>query len=183
MKTRLTDAEYAEQIRASQESALQALFDAYAEPLLDFAFGYVGDVQVCEDIVQEVFVRVWRTRTRLNPELSLKAYLYRSVRNQALKYLRHEKVEREAEGYLQSLYYHPDTPTPEDELRHAELTVLLDRTIRELPAGCRTIFLMSRFDGLTYSEIAHILDISINTVKTQMGRALAALRKNLLSER
>jgi len=182
MESRPTDTDYAELIRTGDESAFQALFDAYAESLLDFAFGYIGDVQVCEDIVQEVFVRIWRTRTKLNPELSLRAYLYRSVRNEALKYLRHEKVEREAEGYLQALFYHPDTPTPEDELYHAELTVLLDRTIRQLPERCRTIFLMSKFDGLSYSEIAYILDISINTVKTQMGRAFASLRKNLLPE-
>lgn len=90
METRPTDADYAEQIRAGHESAFQALFDEYAESLLDFALGYVGDVQACEDIVQEVFVSIWRTRTKLNPELSLRAYLYRSVRNQALKYLRHE---------------------------------------------------------------------------------------------
>ncbi|MEE9465181.1 MAG: RNA polymerase sigma-70 factor, partial [Candidatus Neomarinimicrobiota bacterium] len=162
------------------ESAFRALFESYSESLLDFAFGFIRDVQVCEDIIQEVFVRIWRTRTKLNPELSLRAYLYRSVRNQALKYLRHEKVEREAEGYLQALFYHPDTPTPEDELYHAELTVLLDRTIRQLPERCRTILLMSKYDGLTYREIAEVLDISINTVKTQMGRALAAMRRSLI---
>ena len=182
MGTRPTDTDYAELIRTGDESAFRALFESYSESLLDFAFGFIRDVQVCEDIVQEVFVRIWQTRLNLNPKLSLRAYLYRSVRNQALKYLRHEKVEREAEGYLQVLFYHPDTPTPEDELYHAELTVLLDRTIRQLPERCRTIFLMSRYDGLSYQEIAEVLEISINTVKTQMGRAFASLRKNLLPE-
>ncbi len=175
-----TDTDYAELIRTGDESAFRALFESYSESLLDFAFGFIRDVQVCEDIVQEVFVSIWRNRTKLNPELSLKAYLYKSVRNQALKYLRHANVEREAERYLQELYYVPRTP--EDELYQVEMTVLLDRTIRQLPERCRTIFLMSRFDGLSYREIAEVLDISINTVKTQMGRAFASLRKNLLPE-
>ncbi|MFB0516512.1 MAG: RNA polymerase sigma-70 factor [Candidatus Neomarinimicrobiota bacterium] len=157
------------------------MFDTYADALLDFAFGYVADTQACEDIVQEVFVRIWRGRANLNPKLSLKADLYKSVRNQALKVIRHAKVERTAEGDLQSLHY--ATSTPEDELYWAELTVLLNRTIRQLPERCRTIFLMSRVDGLTYQEIADVLDISINTVKTQLSRAFTALRRNLLSER
>ncbi|UCH10108.1 MAG: RNA polymerase sigma-70 factor [Fidelibacterota bacterium] len=181
MGARLSDTDYAERIRAGDESAFRALFDAYADTLLDFASGYVEDIQACEDIVQEVFVRIWRGRANLNPKLSLKAYLFKSVRNQALKYIRHAKVEREAEGYLQSLHY--TASTPEDELYCAELTVLLNRTIRQLPDRCRTIFLMSRVDGLSYQEIADVLDISINTVKTQLGRAFTALRRNLLSER
>jgi RNA polymerase sigma-70 factor (ECF subfamily) len=176
-----TDANVTEQIRVGDESTFRALFNAYAEPLLDFAFGFVGDEQISEDIVQEVFVNIWQHRARLNPELSLKAYLYKAVRNQSLKVLRHAKVERRAEGYLQSLYYATDNP--EEELYHAEQTVLLDRTIRQLPESCRTIFLMSKFDGLSYREIAHTLDISVNTVKTQMGRAFTALRRNLLPKR
>jgi RNA polymerase sigma-70 factor (ECF subfamily) len=177
----LTDTDATERIRRGDESAFRALFNTYAEPLLDFAFGFVGDEQISEDIVQEVFVNIWHHRARLNPELSLNAYLYKSVRNRALKVLRHAKVERSAEGYLQSLYY--TTDNPEEELYHAELTVLLDRTIRQLPEGCRTVFLMSKYDGLSYKEIAHILDISVNTVKTQMGRAFTAIRRNLLPKR
>ncbi len=180
MGARPTDTDYAELIRTGDESAFRALFESYSESLLDFAFGFIRDVQVCEDIVQEVFVRIWQTRLNLNPKLSLKAYLYKSVRNRALKYLRHERVERKAEDYLRSFYY--ATTDPEDDMYHAEMTVLLERTIRQLPERCRTIFLMSRFDGLSYQEIADILDISINTVKTQMGRAFASLRKNLLPE-
>jgi RNA polymerase sigma-70 factor (ECF subfamily) len=182
MGARPTDTDYAERIRAGDESAFRALFDTYADALLDFAFGYVSDAQVSEDIVQEVFVNVWRLRARLDPQLSIKAYLYKAVRNQALKYLRHAKVARRAEGYLQDLYYPAMTSSPEEELHQAELTVLLDRTIQQLPERCRTIFLMSRFDGLAYQEIADILDISINTVKTQLGRAFTALRRNLFPE-
>ncbi len=181
MGTRPAETDYAEQIRTGDESAFRALFESYSESLLDFAFGFIRDVQVCEDIIQEVFVRIWQNRRNLNPNLSLKAYLYKSVKNQALKYLRHEKVEQGAEDYLQSLYYPPDTP--EAELSHAELTVKLDRTIRQLPERCRTILLMSKYDGLTYREIAEVLDISINTVKTQMGRAFTAIRRALVDHR
>jgi RNA polymerase sigma-70 factor (ECF subfamily) len=178
MSDRSTDKGIAEGIRAGEESALRTLFEIYAEPLLDFAFGFIGDESASEDVVQEVFINVWRNRIRLNPELSLRAYLYKAVRNQALKVLRHAKVERGATEYLQSLYY--STDNPDEEYHHAELTVLLDRTIQELPERCRTVFLMSKFDGLSYQEIADVLDISINTVKTQMGRAFTTIRRNLL---
>jgi RNA polymerase sigma-70 factor (ECF subfamily) len=179
--TGLNDSGIAARIRAGDESAFSKLFETYAETLLDFAFGFVGDENLSEDIIQEVFINVWRNRDRIKPELSLKAYLYKAVRNQALKVLRHDKVERGATGYLQSLYY--STDNPDEEYHQVELTILLERTIQDLPERCRTVFLMSKFDGLSYQEIAKVLDISVNTVKTQMGRAFTAIRRNLLPRR
>jgi RNA polymerase sigma-70 factor (ECF subfamily) len=171
------DRNIAELVRAGDALAFRKLYDAYAESLLDYALSIVRDVSVSEDIVQVIFVNVWKNRSRLNPQLSLKSYLYKSVRNQALKIIRHEKVEQGAQENIRSLYYVPESK--EDESAKIEQTAALNRAIEQLPERCRLILLMSKYDGLSYAEIAAVLDISVNTVKTQMGRAFTAIRHAL----
>ncbi|MFC1481471.1 RNA polymerase sigma-70 factor [Candidatus Neomarinimicrobiota bacterium] len=181
MGSRPPDTDHAELIRAGDQDAFRMLFDKYAVILLDYALSIVKDVTVSEDIVQTVFVNVWQNRSRLNPQLSLKAYLYKSVRNQSLKVIQHKQVEHGAQDNVRSLYYEPETE--EDESLKLEWTAALDQAISQLPERCRAVLIMSKYDGLSYTEIASALEISINTVKTQMGRAFAAIRRALIDHR
>ena len=178
MDYRPTDSHLAELIRTGDPMAFRMLYDIYAESMLDYALSITKDISASEDIVQIVFVAVWKNRSKLNPQLSLKAYLFKSVRNQAYKIIRHTKVKHGATDNIRSLYYKPESI--EEESTKMEWTAALDQAINKLPERCRTILLMSKYDGLSYSEIASVLDISINTVKTQMGRAFAAMRSTLI---
>ena len=123
---------------------------------------------------------VWEKRATLNPDRSIKSYLYTATKNRALKHLRHEEVKRKNKGKIDLYSVAPSTP--EDLIRHAETAASIGRAIETLPEKCRLIFKMNRFDHLTYAEIAEVLEVSVKTVETQMGRALHALRHALFEE-
>jgi len=172
-----TDSVLIERIRAGDSSAFQSLFNLYADLLLNYVHHYVNDPQICEDIVQELFVKIWLKRKNLKSISSIKSYLYTAVRNGAFQYLRHEKVKQKSEATIKSLYTF--NQTPEQKMHEEELTNTIQSAIEELPEKCQMIFKLNRFDGLSYSEIAEVENISVNTVKTQMGRAFKFLRKRL----
>ncbi|MBX6365938.1 MAG: RNA polymerase sigma-70 factor [Gemmatimonadetes bacterium] len=159
-------------------SALEEVFRAYHGRLCAFVRHQVGSMETAEELVQDVFLRVWEGRARLDANGSLRSLLYRSARNAALNHLKHRAVE-ERWRRAASLDVDPARGTAEDAVREHELAAAIDRTIAALPERCRLIFLMSRQQGLGYAEIAEILGLSVKTVETQMGRALKALRAGL----
>ena len=157
--------------------AFRKLFDFYCKGLLDYSFHIVKDKTVAEDIVQYVWIKVWEKRHSINPELSFKSYLYTAVRNQTLKYIRDTKHKFTSLESIDSL---ADGITLQDDQMHNKETLkFINEAIDHLPDKCREIFMLNRFEGLSYKEITEVLDISINTVKTQMTRALSSLRKAL----
>lgn len=164
-------------IKNGDSVAFRELFYTYCQALIRFACRFTHDVDSAEDLVQEVFFKVWSNHQQLDPQLSIKSYLYAAVRNQALKQIRHQQVIEKAHTELRYSIYHQ--PTPEDFLHTNQIESAVMQTIEELPEKCRLIFTMNRFDNLTYAEIAHILELSVKTIETQMGRALKKLRNQL----
>jgi RNA polymerase sigma-70 factor (ECF subfamily) len=164
-------------IKSGDSAAFQELFFTYCQPLIRFAHRFVNDVALAEDIVQDVFLKIWSNRQQLEPALNIKSYLYVAVKNQAFKQLRHKKI-RQALG--EKPPFSPlHTPTPEEIFNSKEVESTVLKAIEELPDKCRLIFSMNRFDSLTYSEIAEIMNLSVKTIETQMGRALVHLRQRL----
>jgi RNA polymerase sigma-70 factor (ECF subfamily) len=137
----------------------------------------VKDKAIAEDIVQHVWIKVWEKRHGLNHELSFKSYLYTAVRNQALKYIRDTKDKFASLESIDSLA--DGTILQDDQMHDKETLKLINEAIDQLPGKCREIFMLNRYEGLSYKEITEVLNISINTVKTQMTRALSSLRKAL----
>lgn len=137
------------------------------------------DLDDAEEIVQDVFVNFWNNQHKINIKISLKAYLYSSVRNASLNKKKHIKIreqykehnERELESNSVDL---------ENEMNATELEIKIKNAIDKLPLKRRKIFIMSRYDDLKYKEIAEKLNISIKTVENQMGSALKFLRKELI---
>jgi RNA polymerase sigma-70 factor (ECF subfamily) len=171
------EADWVRRLRRGDARAFERLFHTYCGPLVNFARRYVMDLPVAENIVQDVFLSIWTRREQLDPTAAIRAYLYTAVRNQALKQLRHEKVEQRGREAM-------STPrmvevTPEQNWSEQELANEIRSAVEQLPQRCRTIFVMSRYDNLTYGEIAQILGVSVKTVETQMGRALKSLRGSL----
>ncbi len=152
----------------------EQLFKRYYDPLMHFAYRYVRDKQIAEDIIQDIFVYLWNKRDKLDFGINIKTYLYSAVKNRSLKYLKRKSVEikyRPLEIILAK-----DADNPESIMINDELKEALTSAINELPDKRREIFCMNRFDHLTYTQIASILNISIKTVETQMARALKFLR-------
>jgi RNA polymerase sigma-70 factor (ECF subfamily) len=171
------DAECIRGIIRGNAGSFENLFNFYCQPLISFSRRYVLDRQVAENIVQDIFVRIWTKRSGLDPDKSIKSYLFTSVKNESLKYIRHQDVEKRSAGKM--AHSNISENNPEEVLNQSELEAIIKRAISELPEKCREIFTMNRFDNLKYSEIAGILNISVKTVETQMGRALKKLRERL----
>lgn len=166
-------------ISSDDKFAFELLFKRYYADLVRFSFHMTKSIEVSEDIVQDVFIKVWEGRKNLDPERSIKIYLYRAVKNQTLNYLKHLKFEsflRITEDFENM----PDGSNPEMDLYYSEFEKIVREAIQHLPERCRLIFLLHRQNGLTYSEIAQILGLSIKTVEAQMGHALKVLRKILI---
>jgi RNA polymerase sigma-70 factor (ECF subfamily) len=144
--------------------------------MTSFVERFVHSPDVAEELVQDIFLKIWTKREQLTDIDALKTYLFRAARNQALNYLRRGKLERRwAEA--QALEGEPATTyAADDDASGQELTEAVRAAIDRLPPRCREVFLLSRDGGLTYAEIARTLGISVKTVETQMGRGLKALR-------
>lgn len=165
-------------MKTMDKAAFEELFRSCFTPLCSFAQKYVGDIDEAKDIVHNVFINLWNKREEVDLNTSLKSYLFQGVYNRSLNYIRdHKKLvkfdtpqsEAELGQYLES----------KDHLESEEAEGRINRALDELPDKCREIFLMNRFDGLKYREIAKKLNISIKTVETQMSRALKTLREKL----
>ena len=172
------ESEWIEKIRYGDPQAFACLFKAYCQPLINFARRFITDTPTAENIVQDVFVKIWSMRQELNPGLNVKCYLYTAVRNNALKQLRHQAVVRQSVDKWSPAG--SDSITPEDHVIEKEFVDAVRLAVAQLPEKCRIIFAMNRYDQLSYQEIAEIQKISIKTVETQMSRALKFLRKRLI---
>jgi RNA polymerase sigma-70 factor, ECF subfamily len=139
---------------------------------------FVGSAEVAQDLVQDLFLRLWNTRGPRDAVRLTRPYLYVAARNRALKYLRHRRVVSSWIARV-ALEEPPSAATPEDLLLRDELDEAVRRAIARLPARCRAIFVLRRRDQMSYREIAARLGVSLGTVKSQMWRATLRLREQL----
>jgi len=154
----------------------EKLFRSYYAKLCNFAVTYTRNRSAAEDIVQNVFLKLWEEKEVRDGIKNPKAYLFQSVRNEALNYIRFKDVRRDAQGDILFLMKEREHDAKE-KTNTQKIRKELERGIQHLPERCREIFLLSRKSGLTYREIAKVLDLSVKTVETQMSRAFKRLRK------
>ena len=173
-----TDTELIQRIRSGDRAAFEAVFRAYYSGLVHFSQRFVRSREVAEELVQDLFLILWRRRDRLAVAESLRTYLYRASRNLALNHLRRRRLERRWWERQVSADHEPFVDS-DDRAAQSELQAAVRAALAKLPQRCREIFLLSRAQHLTYAEIAGVLGISVKTVETQMGRALRSLRESL----
>lgn len=171
-----TDQELVGRIQDGNRAAFKTLFHRYAEALSAFAEQYTNSPEIAEELVQDLFLKIWRDRANWSPSTSVKSYLYTAIRNQALDCLKHEQIVEEGEALISN---RSSVQGPADRLCHEELREAVQEAIQELPKRRRHVFKLSRQHGLTYKEIATVLDISKKTVETHMQRAFKSLREGL----
>ena len=157
--------------------AFESTFKKFYVPLCEFCYGIIGEKNISEDVVQDTFLYFWKNRDSIKINTSLKSYLYSSVRNGALNYIKKQALERKHNPliieFIEELqnFNHYD-----EELKSIQK---IKEVIEALPEQCRKIFLMSCIDGLKYKEIAEDLDISVNTVKTHISKAYRLIREKV----
>ncbi len=158
--------------------AFEECFQEHFTPLTFFAKKFVIDLDSSKEIVHDVFVRLWEKRETIDPNNSVKSYLYTSVHNRCLNYIRDQKKINSNIEHLED--FHADSNWEEsDSLQELELEEKINATIQTLPDRCKEVFLLNRFEGLKYKEVAEKLGISVKTVEIQMSKALKILRKHL----
>jgi RNA polymerase sigma-70 factor (ECF subfamily) len=175
----IPDAELVQRLRGGDERALEELFRTHYAGMVLFVRRFVHAPDVAEELVQDVFFKLWAKREGLSEIDALKTYLYRAARNTALNHLRRRKLERSWEEQEAQRGEPTTMGATDDDATSDEVARAVAAAVARLPERCREVFLLSRQGGLTYGEIASTLGISIKTVETQMGRALKSLRLSL----
>jgi RNA polymerase sigma-70 factor (ECF subfamily) len=167
---------------SSQEVILkkkfEALFREHFTGLCYFARKYTGDLDSAREIVHTVFIRVWENRSEFDWDKPVKSYLFTSVYNRSMNFIRdNKKFLNHEDAYHQNLVI--DESAYSDHLETAELEENIRKALLKLPDKCREVFELSRFEGKKYTEIAAHLNISVKTVETQMSKALHILKTEL----
>lgn len=180
-----TDEIYLDLLRSGSEDGVKMIFDRYYNGLCLYAESIIRDHCAAEEIVEDLFIYLWKNCKTVSIKSSVKNYLYRSVHNNCITYLEKLKTQRKLLDVANYTLADIDIlhPLTDDILISDLIARELEEKAREienlLPDQCRRIYLLSRLENLSYSEIASKLNISVGTVKTQMSRAFQYFRDNL----
>lgn len=158
----------------SDEAAFAELFrDQYAR-LFRFSMQYVETPEAAEEIVSDIFLKLWKYRGHLHTVKNPESYLFIGVKNQSLNYIKQYSRYKitSADDLLQQL---ASTDSPPQMIEWKELRFRLDQTVAELPEQCRTIFRLVKEEGVKPQQVAKILNLSVRTVETQLYRAMKRL--------
>ena len=149
-------------IKSGDQRVFERVFRMFYVPLCDYAAMILGEQAEAEDVVQDLFMHIWRSRVEIEVQDSVKSYLFTSVRFRALNVLKHKMVERKHGALL-----------TEEEMQQIEQ---IKKVLQELPTQCRVVFTMSCLEGKKYKDIANELGISVNTVKSHVMKAYKDIR-------
>jgi len=172
-----------DQVKTDDQKALEQLFSIYFARLNDFAKRVTKDNIISQDIVLEVFLKVWENRSKIE-SLNLEAFLFRLVRNSCIDYIKHLKVENnrmqkiEISTKHEELYRIDFVGNEPYILIEQELKNKIEKTVQSLPNRCREVFILSKIEGLKNKEIAEKLNINIKNVERHLNRALQSFYKN-----
>lgn len=158
------------------ENAFKYFFDTYYDNLCNFVNSYLRDETLSEDVVQNIFIYLWEKKDSLPSNCSIKSYLYTASKNKSLNQLRNIKNKNRIVGELLT---QPELISDEKAdlfLEFEELKTIISNAINGLPTQCKTIYQLSRDEGLTNKEIAEKLGITVKTVENQMTIAIRKIK-------
>jgi len=167
------DGNLVDAIKKSDKDSLRLLFEKYYTSIYIFIWNKTKDDDLSQDIVQEVFIKIWDSRSNLDESKSIKAYLYRIASNMCIDHLR-KQVTRQA--YVNDRI---DSRDEDSSYKEFESTDNVKRILDVLPDDVRETFVLSRFDKFKYSEISEILDVSVRTVESRISKAIKILKSVL----
>lgn len=166
-----------ENVKSGDREAFNKLFRQLYTPLVRFSFRFVVDEDVAAEVVQDFFFKLWSNRENLNINSSFKSYMMQSVRNMSLTYINKERSHAETNLALYS--EEGEDFDASEKLQGQNLEDAYRKIVAEMPEKRREVFMLSRFDGLKYAEIAEKLNVSQKTVETHMTAAIKQLKEGL----
>ena len=166
--------------KAGDAAAFDAIYDMYSQKLYNFALGLLKDQDNAGEVVQEVFVTLWEKRSQVDVTFNFENYIFTIAHNSIRKYFRKKSMENRVKNFL--LINSPDVVENADtSIVYNELFELANKSIERLPPKRKTIYKLSRIEGMTIKEIATRLDISTRTAENQLAKALKYLKEELQS--
>ena len=172
------DAAFVEAIVQHDKRQFEILYKKYYQQLFSLAYRYVKQQEVAEEVVHDVFITIWNKGDQLNIQYSIKSYLFKSVVNSSLNYLKKEKMDIEKRMVYLSAQ---DALLGDEAFNESEQALLngLEEALSLLPAKCREVMYLSRFGKLKQSEIATQMDISVKTVKNHLTYGFHKIREHI----
>ena len=171
------DVEILQRLNKGDQKALAELYDSLWKPLFISAYNILKNKQLCEEIIQDVFIALWNNRIKLDIKISLQSYLYACVRYKVFSEFKKNKF-KDVELF-EELNQRFQYTTPETKIMHKELVYQIEAIITTLPKRCQEVYRLSREKQLSHKEIAESLDISPKTVENHITYALRILKTNL----
>ena len=169
------------QVAVGDTRAFRQIFDALFSNLTKFSFSFVHSKEAATEIVDELFVQLWVKRDDIMKINDLRVYLYTATKNASLNYITKKAKQIELEPYENLQVQMTDVVSPEQIMITKEMLQKIKEAIDSLPPRCKLIFKFVREDGLSYSEVAEILGLSIKTIDSQMVIAVARIRAKLMN--
>lgn len=170
------------EIAAGNEQSFKQLYDCYYKRLYHFAFAIVKTREAAEEIVEDVFIKIWNTRESITSVHNIKVYLYAATKNTSLNFLAKKAKENLTQPFDHINIELAETSSPEALMITSELHKKIRHIIDTLPPRCKIIFKLVREDKLKYKEIAGILNISVNTIDAQMAIAVKKIMNGIRSD-
>lgn len=167
-------------VREGDLKAYETIFKTHYSGMTRYATSIVRDLTIGEEIAQEVLMYIWEKRAQINLTGSLKSYLFSSVKNKCINYIKLELPKLQSTTDLDQVRGYSSTGMTVDDSELMKRKI--QHAIDQLPEKCKNIFILSRYGGLTYNEIAEELDISVKTVENQVSIALKKLKESLSEE-
>ena len=168
-----------EKLKAGDPEVFTEIFSVYYRDLVMFAFSFTHDMEDSEEIIQDVFVKLWEEHEKINITISIKSFLLKTIQNRCIDWHRHKKIVNSYSTYIidNSPLFEYDT---DNYILRSELEGKIEKAIASLPEKFKEAFEMNRFEGLKYTEIATKLNVSVRTVEVRISKALELLRKSLI---
>jgi RNA polymerase sigma-70 factor (ECF subfamily) len=167
-----TDEQLVEAIQQNDQEAFKILFYKYFKPLIRFAWYRINSYEICRDLVQELFLKIWIKRHQLIPTKSIKAYLYKSINNSIINHINLHLSQ------LVSLEMINNEKVISSDNK-IDFKIDIQNAVNNLPEKIRTVYILSRIEGYSYSEISEICNISVKAVEKRMSKAFNLLKKFL----
>jgi RNA polymerase sigma-70 factor (ECF subfamily) len=164
-----SDSELVERFIKGDENAFRVLYKRYVNRIFSMAYRFCRDYETSKDITQEVFLRLYQKKEKYSPEVSFNTFFYRLAYNCILNYIRDHRTPPVDEWTLQQISSKP--PTPEENLSTIEMGKKIEKVLDELPEKQKTAFILNKIEGLSYNEIAEVMNINLNLVKSLIHRA------------
>lgn len=162
-------------LKVGDKKAFEEIFRKYREKIYYFAIRYYNSCEDAENVVQDVFIKLWDERENVKEDLSLNNYIYTIAKNHLFNIQRKKINEKAYRSYL--IEHLIQIPNLENEMIFADLKATIDKVIDELPAQRKKVFVMGNMEGMSNKEMAEVLNLSVRTIEVHKSLALQTLKK------